>query len=924
MPRSLAQAIILLSILFQTAFAQSSAVLLIDSARHFSHIDQYLQLCETELASPGPEDFFERLDTNCFHSSVAPEELLGQNYIGKLSLHSTSDRPLNLVLIFGRSDLLIRSALVDKELGVTYKSAGLFFKRSERDMKDGNMTQIALHLRPHTSYQLYFHIHKHFSNINQGLNLDLQLLSQAQWQESMFQKRTFQGMYAGLICMMIVVGIFFLNQSKRPEYLFYVLFQLTSLLNFIALEDFLGAYVFPESPFWRATLAESPALGLGVFYLLFIRYFLETVRHSPTWDRIFRLSSGISVLLFGVGVLFGFTLFDSFFALVGIYVGVCILLACGSSIVFFREEPSQLRSYVLIGSSILFVGYVINGLNMGLQFFRFDGMYIIYLASFIEALVFAAGLAYKHALLEQEKDILAEVSQMKSRLYTNITHEFRTPLTIILGISRQLKDQIVEKSAEQLAMIQRNGQRLLQLINQLLDLSKLESGKLELHLIQADVVNYLKYLTESFHSIAEYQAVHLHFLSDLDEFVGEFDPERLQQIFFNLISNALKFTPEGGNIYIQVSLQDKKMLELKIRDTGAGIAEKDLNHIFDRFYQVDHGINHNAEGSGIGLALVKELVSLMEGKIKVKSKTGKGTEFILLMPIKQNDILSPVSLEEIQPPTINVPKHAQQAPLLPESPLVLLIEDNEDVLQYLTYSLSNQYQLIMARDGEEGIQKALKHVPDLIISDVMMPIKDGLEVCKKLKQDRRTSHIPLILLTAKADIQSRLQGLEHGADVYLAKPFHEDELLLTLNNLLHQRNRLRDHYQFISDLSDQSKDSHLKEHQFVKQVRSVILTHLTDHSFTVAQLSKEVALSTSQLHRKLKALTGYSAIQLIRMIRLNKARQLLLNPGVNIATVAYDCGFSDPDYFSKVFKKEFGLSPSQFKQKESSSEELTS
>ena len=519
-------------------------------------------------------------------------------------------------------------------------------------------------------------------------------------------------------------------------------------------------------------------------------------------------------------------------------------------------------------------------------------------------------------LAETESIRLREINQLKSRLYTNITHEFRTPLTIILGVSKQLKTQLTQKAIPNLEMIQRNGQLLLELINQMLDLSKLEAGKLELNYTHGDVVNFLKYLTESFHSVAENRAIQLHFLSDLEELHMDYDVERLQQVFFNLISNALKFTPDGGNIYLQISKHESDFVALKIRDTGSGIPEEELSKIFDRFYQIDDGNTRKGGGTGIGLALVQELVKLMEGNIQVKSKIGKGTEFTLRFPIQNRGV--PTARNMIPTEVVFSSQPSTKKELIStliDAPKILIIEDNEDVLKYLTNSLTSHFQIETAADGDEGIQKALKIIPDLIISDVMMPIKDGFEVCETLKKDRRSSHIPIILLTAKADISSKLEGLEQGANVYLAKPFHEEELLLNIHNLLQQRDRLKNHYLFVSGLSSNGTDTETKpqENTFVKQVKTVIYEHLADNTFTVSQLSKEVALSSSQLHRKLTALTGYSAVQMIRMIRLKEAQRMLHNPEVNIATVAYDCGFNDPDYFSKVFKKEYGKSPSEFR-----------
>lgn len=539
------------------------------------------------------------------------------------------------------------------------------------------------------------------------------------------------------------------------------------------------------------------------------------------------------------------------------------------------------------------------------------------------AILLLAGLytirAYElnRKMAHHEAGRLRELDGIKSRLYTNITHEFRTPLSIILGVAGQLKKEVQNKTAAHLDMIERNGRQLLHLVNQLLDLSKIESGKLELNYVQSDIVNFLKYLTESFHSLAEQKAIQLHFLSDLDSLIMDYDPERLQQIFYNLLSNALKFTPEGGNVYFQLSQLNDEQLELKVKDTGIGMAEDQLSKIFERFYQLDDSDTRRAEGTGIGLALVRDLLQLMGGTITVKSKLGRGTEFVLTLPIHHHAAIS-TRTEMPSPLPVNGSTGVRPsvASLVVEGPRVLVIEDNPDVRFYIRNCLASGYRIEMAFDGEDGIQKAQKIIPDLIMCDVMMPLKDGFEVCAILKQDRRTSHIPIVMLTAKADFQSRIEGLQHGADLYLAKPFQEEELLLHLHNLLLQRDRLQQHYLFISGLvaqADPDQKGVDPETQFVENVKSRILEHLSDSNFTISQLSREMALSQSQLHRKLTALTGFSASKMVRMIRLHHATQLLQDQSLTVSAVAYDCGFNDPDYMSKLFKQEFGLTPTEFR-----------
>jgi signal transduction histidine kinase/DNA-binding response OmpR family regulator/ligand-binding sensor domain-containing protein len=530
-----------------------------------------------------------------------------------------------------------------------------------------------------------------------------------------------------------------------------------------------------------------------------------------------------------------------------------------------------------------------------------------------------------------------EMDTVRTQLYTNITHEFRTPLTIILGMAQQVINKPSEYFDSGMDMIIRNGKNLLKLVNDMLDLSKLETGKMSLQLRNGDMINFLRYIVESFQSLAESQDKQLHFLSDMDTLHLAYDPEKVRQIVSNLLSNALKFTPEKGNIYISVNEQTPKAeagktcLVIRVKDTGIGIPESQMQHIFDRFYQLENSTG-KAEGTGIGLAITKELVKLMDGEIIVKSPPSgstKGTEFtvsLLLTRIPETgeDETSPVPDNKHYEKT----SAASETKLLisdrqdPAKPLVLLVEDNADVVAY-TASCLPDYRLAVGKDGREGVEIAKEIIPDLIITDVMMPFVDGFELCEQLRKDELTSHIPIIMLTAKADIESKLEGLNKGADAYLEKPFNKDELLIRVSKLLELRKNLQQTYLKKTGLITSTPLTPAitrteeivasKEDEFVKKVREVIERHLDDVDFTVEQLCKTIFMSHSQLHRKLDALTGCSPNKFIRIIRFNKARELLLDPSNSIASVALDCGYSDPGYFARIFKQEHGATPQEWR-----------
>lgn len=527
---------------------------------------------------------------------------------------------------------------------------------------------------------------------------------------------------------------------------------------------------------------------------------------------------------------------------------------------------------------------------------------------------------------------LKELDIVKTRLYTNITHEFRTPLTVILGMAQQALDHPEHNARAGLEMITRNGQHLLGLVNQMLDLAKLESGKMSLHYRQGDVVNYLRYLAESFHSFAQSRGVQIHFLSELEALTMDYDPERLQQIISNLLSNAVKFTPSGGHVYLSVDVHPalgnsiEKRLFIKIRDTGTGISEDHLPYIFDRFYQADDTHTRQSEGSGIGLALTRELVKLMDGEITVRSQSGKGAEFAIALPVRATS-----ESTSVNPLKWMVPQRMEQGiqstghrpvpvPIAATTrATILLAEDNPDVVAYLASCLAGDYRLAVARDGREAIDIATESIPDLIVTDVMMPHADGFEVCRTLRNDERTSHIPIVMLTAKADVESKLEGLEYGADAYLAKPFNQKELLVRIRKLLELRQQLRQHYLSVAGLADSAAPRKNipaipdLEDQFIIKIRKIVEANIDNGNFDVELLCREMAMSHSQLHRKLAALTGFSATKFIRYIRLNKAKELLQNQALSITAVAFDAGFNDPSYFGRVFRQEFGVSPQEWR-----------
>jgi signal transduction histidine kinase/DNA-binding response OmpR family regulator len=547
--------------------------------------------------------------------------------------------------------------------------------------------------------------------------------------------------------------------------------------------------------------------------------------------------------------------------------------------------------------------------------------------------------ALKVEQVEAEK--LKELDGMKSRFFANISHEFRTPLTLILGPLEKLIGKTDDPDCvNDLGMMQRNARRLQRLINQLLNLSKLEAGEMKLIAGERNIVKLVRGYVHSFESLAKQKNVKLKFASDDEKTLVYVDNDKIEKILYNLLSNAFKFTPEGGEISVSVLTHPVKPyykedegndVNIIIADTGPGIPPDKVKHVFDRFYQADNASSGDQEGTGIGLALTQELVKLHYGDITVESKEGKGTTFIITLP-KGYEHLKPEEIGRKEQGTndekevlkmdwgMELPTANCQLPTVePEEdkPILLIVEDNDDLRSYIRSYLDDDYSIHEAVDGEEGYKRAITKVPDLIISDVMMPKKDGYQLCREVKSDERTSHIPVILLTAKAAKEDKIEGLELGADDFLTKPFDPAELQVRIKNLIDQRQSLRQKYLKELNLQPQPDFQGIisVDEKFLRKAYQVVENHLDEADFNVDQFVDDMAMGQMQLYRKLKALLNLSALEFIRSIRLSHAARMIENKTGNIAQIAYAVGFNNPSYFAECFKKQFGLSPSEYAKK---------
>jgi len=551
-----------------------------------------------------------------------------------------------------------------------------------------------------------------------------------------------------------------------------------------------------------------------------------------------------------------------------------------------------------------------------------------------------------------EASNLEELNKEKSRFFANISHEFRTPLTLIIGPAKRIVSKIKENEiVSDLNVILNNANHLQNLINQLLNLAKLESGKLQLKAEETDIASLVRGYYQSFESAAREKSIELVFKSDQEEILVFVDREKMEKILYNLVSNALKFTPDKGKIEVsvdsrQLTVGSKNTVNcqtptvnfpencaiIRISDTGTGISPTHLSHIFDRFYQVDDSYTRDQEGTGIGLTLAKELVELHHGKIHVESEVGKGTTFKILLPLGREH-LSEEELETSQQSAVGSQPPPRPSPGMVEGvreglkpgiskdiPLLLIVEDNRDMRNYLRTCLQENYRIREAGNGEAGLEQAFELIPDLVISDVMMSKMDGYQLCEKLKSDERTSHIPVILLTALTSVESKIEGLETGADDFLSKPFDTTELQVRVKNLIDQRRKLTE--KFIKNASRLGLSEILNlpesgmasiDEKFLQRSVEVIQHHISNPDFNVDNLADNMNMSRPQFYRKLHALTGLSPNGFIRYNRLQKAAQLLSHHAANVAEIAYDVGFNNPSYFSKCFKEQFGVLPSEYK-----------
>lgn len=540
-------------------------------------------------------------------------------------------------------------------------------------------------------------------------------------------------------------------------------------------------------------------------------------------------------------------------------------------------------------------------------------MYIVLFSIILLLLIGIMVYIYRTILMKRR--IEEEANKAKLQFFTNISHELRTPLTLIADPVNYIihDDNLNSQQRSMLQIVQRNVLVLTQLVSEILDFRKVQNGKMELRLSDFNLAESMKQWIMLFSVSA--QKKHIAISMDApDTIMLRADQDKIERICYNLLSNALKYTSEGGEISLMAKEEDGRVM-ISVADNGCGISSDELPYIFDRFYQAKNA----GRGTGIGLAIVKAFTELHHGEVSATSIEGKGSTFTIHIPVRQKgevtnqptekieQLVEPSSAEEVP----NQARHIDELiqPYQTDKPEVLIIDDNIDIRTYLRSVLSEKYNVSEAADGKVGLELARKIVPDIVLSDIMMPVMDGLAFCQQLKTDKAISHIPVILLTARSLDEQRAEGYEHGADAYLSKPFSLRLLLSRIDNLIESRKKLNQTWSKGVEDDEIGNISNEIDKSFLKQLRKIIQENLANSDLSVEQIGDEIGLSRVQLYRKVKALTGYSPVEIVRKARLTRARHLLQTTERTVSEVAYAVGFSTPSYFSKCYKDEFGESP---------------
>ncbi|MDR1502927.1 MAG: response regulator, partial [Prevotella sp.] len=536
---------------------------------------------------------------------------------------------------------------------------------------------------------------------------------------------------------------------------------------------------------------------------------------------------------------------------------------------------------------------------------------------------------YEQAQKILEANKIHEVDELKFKFFTNISHEFKTPLTLILTpLEKLMKSPASDEQKATMNIMHKNAQNLLEMVNEILDFRKFDLNKMNLNISRGNIIEFTKDICQSFSSLAAEKSIKLTFTTYLQELQMEFDKEKMNKIITNLISNAFKYTEEG-HIDVSIGVSElmqsnesstAKQLTIRVSDTGVGMESEYLDKIFDRFFRIEKADKNTPSGTGVGLHLVSEYVKLHGGEIEVESTVDKGSVFTVLLPINNSTYKELSSQDVIHSGDSgeaergkNETKSVQRANL----PLLLIVDDNEDFCEFITSLFIDNYNIVTANDGEEGLRIVLDQLPEIILCDVMMPKMDGYEFCRQVKGDIRTSHIPIILLTAKSSEENRYSGIEAGADDYIAKPFNIDMLTLKIAKIIEKQKKLQSSFRKKIDVAPSDIEITSMDEKFVQKAIAIVEQNIGNADFLVEDLCKEMGMSRVYFYKKTLALTDKTPSEFIRFIRLKRAADLLEKSQMFVNEIAFQVGFNDPKYFRKYFKEEFGVTPNEYKKNES-------
>lgn len=821
-----------------------------------------------------------------------------------------------------RNDVLLILGNVESEEVYLFEQEELVFSIEEEDMGTFPGYEIALpmSLRPGEAKTLYYH-YRSQAGTHSVLSSKVVLTAKKEIIRTLILDHSLSYLYVGVMLGLVLFSLLLFGLFRERSFVFFAVMTFGFIVYFQGSKILIGLLSFS----WLKVGWLIPTdIGLVVVLMActgFIYDYLNLRQRRGWRSTIFLFFAGLSILcclIYRIGNILHplLYLFSNIFILLWVASGVLIIVHYAlKSVAEAKVLSLSIGLLTLFGAGHAFL-LLFNGTST-----TFSQLFQV--GSVVFSAVIFTGLYSKVNAIRDKTTQLAGQNNFITRFFTNISHEFRTPLTLMLGPVEQLLERHqAPEDQELLTTVQRNAQRQLELVNQILELSRLEATQLLLNAKNIDVVPVLRRIVSGYESLAQQRRVDLSFRTELETLVLRVETEKLETICYNLLTNAFKFTPGGGTIAVRLS-QNKDVAELTIEDTGSGIKASALTHIFNRFYSDDEHQYTALAGSGVGLALTRELVRLHGGEITAASIPGEKTTFRITLPYEPGlsaDVLEETPVKENTQVDVDLAHAAAVTITSPttskapaDAPLIVVVEDNPDLQRYLTTSLSPHYRVQVAANGREGLALIEQVMPDLVISDVMMPEMDGFEMCGLLKSRLAISHIPVILLTARSTSEDRVAGLNTGADDYLTKPFLQKELLARTRNLIESRKLLRERFAASITLKPEEVTTTSVDQEFLQAAMKAVEKNIDKEDFKVDALARELAMSRTSLNRKFRALLDQSTNQFIQNVRLERAADLLQKQDLTVSEIAMETGFSSTGYFIRSFRDKFGETPGGFR-----------